>query len=1077
MKTLRKAVITSLGILPLLTPIDFVMAESATELKDELRTKTTTMQDDLSSNAQELPWKKSRFILEAQTGSRTIGSVDAMVPFMGDNDFMVYANLKAKLGTGAKNKNGNTFEGNVGFGVRRINDSETAIYGAYAYYDYLRSVNDNTFHQITVGAERLGVTWDYRANVYLPIGTKEYNKVNLNKVVVDQHNLIQYLKSTSEKATTGGDIEVGRTLGSNKLRGYVAAYTFGKDLTGPRARIEYKLNNRFTLTGAVQYDKDRGTQYLMGARFSLGGVQAKNSNSIYNRMTDMVVRDLDIVTSAEVSEFTNTVYDKFWMVDLDSGIGGHGTQDSPFGNIDEAIEAAPDGAIIYVKGQSNEGALPFADTLTLGAGQTLWGGYLPLYYDFNNNRYVSTPVNDNSMQIMAGSGVRQTLGGSVHMADNSGIYNMDVAPSQYDANGNPLSSNGIIIDNKKNVTLDNVSITGFKADPSNSGIAGEAKTYSGVLIKGDSTANLNSVTVDNNDIGVLFENGTVTFNNLTATNATFHGIKQTGGNLTLNASNISNSGLNGVYTENATMVLNGGAITNNADNGVYANNSHVTITGTNIASNLQNGVHANNGSTVSITGATIDSNVLNGILLDNSSNLAELLNSTVSNNTQHGLQINNSQATINNSIFENNALESIEFASDLGDLTSAIQINDGGSLVANGLTVQNNAAGIELTEGTVSLDNSLIDANTGYGVWAHGNTANRSLLTLHVANSVISNTKKITNGALSGHGIFTDQVGDVSLNNLNILHNEGTGLWLRDSYGLNNSHINVIGSGSEVEHRNTLDDLSYGVRIEGNPRSTFITIDNLLIEGSYYHGLLVNDGTVTLSNFSSINNEDGVVLTAGELNITNGTIYGNKRYGIFAKRYIYGDTSDTRNRYLNLTNVTVSNTTVAEQGTNPAEYIGHGLAVDHYTLVTSVNSKFINNDGYGVWVKAGNIDISGDSQENAQISHNKLGGFNHNYLNGNKLSINIRNTAITDNKGIGLSISFLDSLKLDGLLITKNYTGAKIQPKFSEEVARENGYGISNSIIRDNYYDSNNPSRIEKTLDRGGNTFQDVVWY
>lgn len=1072
MKTLRKAVITSLGILPFFAPIDFARAES-----------TSSIKDDLQTNAQELPWKKSRFILEAQTGSRSIGTLDAMIPFMGDNDFMVYANLMAKLGTGVNNKNGSTFEGNAGLGVRRVNDSETAIYGAYAYFDYLRSVNDNTFHQITLGAERLGLTWDFRVNTYLPIGTTKYNKTTLDGVIIDQRNLIQYLKATSEKATPGADVEVGRTLGSDNLRGYFAVYSFGKDLTGPRARLEYKLNERVTLTGTLQHDTDRGTQYFLGARFSLGGYTAKNKNSIYNRMTDMVIRDVDIVTQAKTIESKQVLFDKFWTVDLDTGIGGDGTLENPFGTIDEAIEAAPHDAIIYVKGSGTDVINPIGDVLNVNPGQIIWGGDMPLYYDFNNDRYISEPssnVNTKLIKAPDAGNVRQTLGGTINMADDSALHNFNVAPTKFDSFGNPTDRNGIIIDNKQNVVIDNVNVSGYKGGAEATGV------YSGVLIKGDSTATLNRVTADNNDIGVYVEGGqNIIFNQLTATNSTQHGVKQTGGNLTINNSNLSQNNLSGVYTENGNLNVYGGNLSNNLENGINANNSTVNITGATIANNTLNGIYGD-ASHLTIDGTTIANNTVNGISLDNSSTLTDLANSQIKNNNLHGLLLNNSQATINNSIFSENGVTATENAYDINDLTSAIKINNDSTLTANGLTVQNNGAGVELAKGTITLNNSIIDGNTGYGLWAHvadSDTTSR----LNINDTTISNTKTLDSGVISGHGIFTDGLKNVSLTNLNIVKNQGTGLWLRSSDLQQGRNINVIDNGSEVEKRDTLDDLYYGVRIDdGQVRSTRLTFDGLTIKDSQYHGLLVNGArsTVSVNNLISQGNEDGVLLTDGSLQINNSIIKNNNRYGIYVKNYIYGNGgSDDKTRILQLNNTLVMNTKSPDAGKDGPDYsTGHGLAVDHDATITINNTQFMNNDGFGIYAKAGTITITGDAPSNRQysqyyvsrISNNGLGGFYHGFMSGETLNIDMSNTSIDNNRGIGLYVFQLNSLKLDGLLITNNVIGTHLWTSFSTEQASANDYGIKNSIIRDNY---DSEGEIKRNLDRGNNSFaNDLKW-
>ena len=320
MKPLRKILLTSLGLLPFLTPMDSVFAEA----------KDASDPDELLSSSNELPWRKARFSINTETGSRSIASADVLVPFMGNDDFMVYANLMAKLGTGMYNGNGNTSEMNLGLGVRRVNDAEDAIYGVYAFYDSLRSVNNNTFTQVTVGAERLGMVWDFRANVYVPFGKTEYSSIDYQdgKIDIVGNDFIEYVKTVKEFAKTGGDLEIGRTLGSDKLRGYFAVYSFGSDITGPRARVEYKINEHVTLKATTQYDKARGAQYFLGARFSLGGAQTSAKNSIYARMTDTVVRDVDVVVGQDIQATTITEQDKYFEVDNTAAAGGDGSHNN-----------------------------------------------------------------------------------------------------------------------------------------------------------------------------------------------------------------------------------------------------------------------------------------------------------------------------------------------------------------------------------------------------------------------------------------------------------------------------------------------------------------------------------------------------------------------------------------------------------------------------------------------------------------------------------------------------------------------------------------------------------------------------
>ena len=250
MKKLRKLVLASLGLLTFLSPVD-VMADSADGAADT---------DQLFSSGQELPWRKARMMLEMQTGSRSIATADAMIPFLGNDDFIVYANLMAKIGTGMNNAKGQQSETNLGLGFRRVNDSEDAIFGAYAFYDSVNTVNNNKFQQVTVGVERLGLTWDFRANAYLPVGETSYSKnvYEDGSAYYRGHTLYYSGVNRTESVSLGGDLEVGRTVGSKNVRAYLAAYSFGSEITGPRARVEYQMNNTIKFTATVQHDEWHG---------------------------------------------------------------------------------------------------------------------------------------------------------------------------------------------------------------------------------------------------------------------------------------------------------------------------------------------------------------------------------------------------------------------------------------------------------------------------------------------------------------------------------------------------------------------------------------------------------------------------------------------------------------------------------------------------------------------------------------------------------------------------------------------------------------------------------------------------
>ncbi len=1116
MKRLRKAVLTSLGLLPFIAPMDIALAEAGGETGSRL------------TSTQELPWRKARLSLEVQTGSRTLGTLDAMVPFMGNDDFMVYADLMAKIGTGASNTNGNAFEGNFGLGVRRVNDHETAIYGAYAFFDYLKSVNDNIFTQVTLGVERLGLTWDFRANAYLPVGTKEYTKTNYSdgKVVIDQHNLIEYLKSTTEKATTGADIEIGRTLGSQNLRGYLAAYSFGKDLTGPRVRLEYQLNEHFSLNGAVQYDKDRGAQYFLGARFSIGGAKAKNSNSIYNRMTDTVVRDVDIVTQTTEIDFTQVEKDRIWFVDNNNDVNGNGTLEHPFQYVDDAIKAAPEGAIIFVKGQTDSKSALIRDIATLKPGQLLWGGNENLYWNFDEARPVAHAM-DNALLIFEGNGERQQLSGGIVTADNTGIYNFDIIAD------NNSDTFGLRINNSHNVSLDNISITGFESN-------NPLNPHTAITISGDNTlVNFRDVNLSHNDIGINISGGQANINTLMIDNSQQNGILQSGGQLNAETISVTNSGATGIlqtggsiYTNRLTAVNNAGSgissqharlivkeqattqgnavhglfadstmieITklisqNNLDTGLVLQNSDTTLsnvdissnqlgvnvtggslvlTGGTIRENLSTGINATN-ATLYFNQVTIDSNAQDGVILDGAQGSLNAIDSAFSNNGMHGLLINNNaSAIVADSTFTNNGAINRDQTPLLDQLYSAILI-DSGKLDASHITVTQNAAGIELRQGSLLINanaqtaeqRTTISDNSGYGIWAHTTAETKPDITIY--NTDINNTSVIAGQSLSGHGIHAEDVNQLQLFNVSLQNNAGHGIWV-ESGSITGDNIALLANGKFAldTEESTLSDYTYGMRIDQKANTiTDVNLNNITITDSNVVGLLVDGGKVTLNNLISNKNNIAAMLTNGELTLSNAQIIDSLNYGIFLRNYIYG--TDAGTRILNLENSTISGTKNGNPDNNKGaghavSGSGFGIAVDHDSTVNIKGTKIINNEGIGIYVKAGTInigeqiekEISGPGESCADnscdtiIKGNGKSGIYYDVMTKRSASLNIYNTSVSSNGESGIISSHVDTINLNNVLIESNGNTSAFNSAGLVLAGRTTGT-ITNTTIRNN---------------------------
>ena len=1109
MKKLRKAVLIGLGLLPFFMPVDAAPIDDMSDTSDALSSSTSTL-------------RKARFSLEMQGGSRSIGSIDILAPFMGDDDFMVYGNLKAKIGTNSSGSSaGTAFEGNLGVGVRRVNDADTAILGAYAYYDHLKSVNDNTFQQITVGAERLGLTWDFRANAYLPIGTTTYQQNIYDQTVIDQHNLIEYYRSDTETAVAGADVEIGRTLGSNRLRGYAAVYTFGNDLTGTRVRLDYKLNHHFSLNAATQYDQARGFQYLLGVRYSLGGAEAKVSNSIHNRLTDEVVRDVDIVTTNQQVAQVKTDVDKFWVVDTNSDTPGNGTLENPFNQLEQAVAAAPENAIIVIKGGATSGTTA-TNIVNMKNGQTIWGGQNSLYWDFDTNS-ASFAAGKNTLLLQSAEGVKQTIAGAVTTANNTSIYGINIVAD----NKNP-QQNGILINNNQHVIIQDVTISGFASHDGKD-------NFHGISIQGDSSVNLSGINLKDNDYGLYANGGNITSDQLSITNSNATGMQLTNAHFTADSVNITNSGQHGVMLQNSSMTVDNFTVSHSQYHGGYFTNSQVKLGATNLSYNQQHGLSALN-STIEFKSLLSHDNAWSGLDFTNSNimvaenlvsnnNLLQGINSintditaqslalfnnlngmiynggnlhietaSVTNNAQHGLNLLSGTVSFNTLELTSNgnAAAAKNSAGSIRDLNSALRLgsdNASTNFSVNHLTVTNNEAGIELIAGQINIDqdgnnvkyHSVIDGNLGYGLFIHAENAAAVALnrTVNIQNADITNTQQLANKdseyTTSGHGILADRSNSVVLNNVNINNNLGNGIWLKRGNFVG-SNINLLANGTQspenINTNNNINLFNYGLRIEqvDSSAASKVMLENININDTKGHGVLVTGGDVTLTHLEIKNNQDGILYMNGKLSLYDALLENNNRFGLHIKydgSYASQQTDGQVKLYDSFIKGTKNSYEDAfNRGTGHGIYI-EGMRSQLSNAITLNNIELDHNDGLGIYIENDVKLYLNDSKITFNGEHNnrlgniggensdglKAGGIYAEYKASQGSKININSSVISHNYGGGVIVWGVkqgSSNKSDyGAHHTLNITNSTIEANQGVGVRMDKGT-VKGSTLKEN---------------------------
>ena len=327
--------------------------------------------------AQDAPGWSMHGSLTLKGGSeRHIGEMDLFVPVWQGNDFLLFGDLRMQ-----SDDSGNQ-EGNIGFGYRRM--GESMIVGGYGFYDYRKSdETGNTFMQGTLGLEALTETLDFRANFYIPEGGEQ---TAAGAAAAELVGASLQMRSGFERALPGFDAEIGyRLMGSEnsdaELRVFAGGYRFAADtyetVSGARGRVEARLfdigflgeGSRFTAGLEVQSDTVRDTQGFAVARLTIpfGGGRRSARGGLERRMTDYVVRDVDVVTgTAATGAAEDVIY-------ADTGVtAGFVYVQDVDDDFEATLAAIGEGGMVVLDGAA--GLISTTASVALSSGQVLLGG-------------------------------------------------------------------------------------------------------------------------------------------------------------------------------------------------------------------------------------------------------------------------------------------------------------------------------------------------------------------------------------------------------------------------------------------------------------------------------------------------------------------------------------------------------------------------------------------------------------------------------------------------------------------------------------------------------------------------------
>ena len=563
-----------------------------------------------SPSLQEWPAKISPGIRGGN--GRTLYYVDGLIPFFRKKNSLFFANPRAVFGSN------DTEEVNIGMGYRHLLYNDRMFLGINGYFDTQRSENNFRHDQLGFGLEAIITEWfDLRSNFYFPVsGTRTLPDSVSYRFA--QRSFLSHTINNFEEPLRGLDYEGGVLIpGISDIietRAYLGGYHYdseiGDDIDGIKGRVEIRPFPLLAVNVEIRDDNAFETDVLVGGYISIplsfkgwkDYWKKRGKRKPRERMTDMVMRDIDVVSNKSTRDLGESkMYDMVYVDNSNTGFED-GSLDHPYNTLTKGTDALSSGKWLYVfKGNGN-----------YAGGQT---------------------IDDNNITIWG-------EGHEAYPGCGGGSYPV--------IDGN-IAGHVII------VSVDDVQIMGLRIQGSQIGT-----DHAGIMGDNVSGGNIHhNIITDNeygvrvwSDVGNTVSNWTVA-NNTLSDNASV-GINFGGGGGSLTNSTFSNNTISsqayGIHFYNGN---------------IFDNVSGVTISGNTISGHTQRGINIFTIDTGSISDATISQNTVSsnnvGIYLGTNNlggglSVFTFSDNTISGNSSHGISMFVENSTVSNFVFSRNRL-------------------------------------------------------------------------------------------------------------------------------------------------------------------------------------------------------------------------------------------------------------------------------------------------------------------------------------------------------------------------------------------------------------------------------------